>query len=346
MHTIEFASIFQLFVQLNLIIAGAASFWCFILALKGKFAKNGGEKWHELSLHLSLVFLATLILFILSWFLASLLIFTPEAAAHEGVVHGATLPQSFTINGYLANSFWVFIVILFNAAALLAYRLKRRSLEFLKNNSWLFFGINALLLSIILILATYTGEFSKEQIAFSLHNWHSILTLGTVICVDTLFLLTIKKEHLQRVLYPFYPLMSLAIWFGLGLDFISSFLIIGDMGFPGSEQFIFNQIVIIVLIVNGALLSVGINDALISLIKPDRVEKFSSQMERIVAFSGSVSIVSWLTVTLIDFFEIPLSLIGFAAAYLLLIIAAYITKPLLERQFLKLNIRTRFTDNS
>ncbi|MDX1535249.1 MAG: hypothetical protein R3346_00565 [Candidatus Spechtbacterales bacterium] len=332
---IEISSIVRLFIQLNLVVAGAASLWCMVFSYKGIKDKDRGEYWNRLALYLGYVFIGALVLFILSWWAGSMFIFSPDSLAHEGVVHSAAYPDQLAINGFSANMIWVSILSLFNIFALILYQRKNKSFGYFKKRAFPFFALNFFILSVILSLSAFTGGLDKLQVALTLHNWHSIITLGTVICVDILFMLTIKKDNLKRILYPFYPIMSAAIWFGLGLDFVSSFLII-DGGLSLTDQFIFNQAVVIILILNGALLSVGINDELIALIKPDRVDRMDPVVDSVVRVSGSISIVSWITVTVIDFFIIPIALPWLVVVYLALIFMAYIVKPFAEEQFERL----------
>lgn len=328
MYGIELAGLFRFFIQLNLVLAGATSLWCFVFLHKAKKASAPEQKenWYRLSFGLNRVLIAALLLFIISWWVGSIFVFTPEASGHEGVVHSAAFSKDLVQKGFQANLPWVSILTIFNAAALLIFFIKDGPKKLFWEKAHIFLGVNTALLSIILALSAFNGGFNKEQIALVLHNWHSIITLGTVLCVDILFLLTIKSKELKKTLYPFYPIMSAGIWLGLGLDFIASFLLL-DNGFPGAEQFIFNQAVVIILILNGALLSVGVNDALIRLVESRGEAEFEGLMDKVVRVSGSVSIVSWVTVTFIDFFVIPLSFVQLGLAYLVLIFIAYLVKP-------------------
>ena len=328
---IELTSLFRFFIQLNLVLAGAASLWAFVFARKAKKEIDNEKRtsWHRLIHGSAFLFFPSLVAFVASWWMGYLFIFSPQAAAHEGVAHSAVFPHAFTVQGFEANLIFVAIVTILTLPAFWMF-LKDKEQRFEKKSS-LIFGTFFILLSIILSLSTWAKEFTGEQLAYTLHNWHSIITLGTVIMVDFLYLYTVKKDKLKHVLYRFYPKMSAAIWFGLGLDFISSFLLLSESGFPSTEQFVFNQTVVAILVINGALLSVRTNDKMISLLNPDgTVLELGEKWDNTIRISGSVSFASWVTITFIDFFSIELSYWPLLAGYLTFIAVLYATKPLAE----------------
>jgi len=141
---------------------------------------------------------------------------------------------------------------------------------------------------------------------------------------------TLKRDNLKRVLYPIFPLMSLAIWVGLGVDLIGAFIVLLDT-LSISSQFLFNQVVVAIIVLNGAFLSGRMSEKLFSLIQTDRILPLSSKTNLIFGISGSVSIVSWLTITFIDFFSFKLSFWQFFAIYLTLIITAFFGQKVLKK---------------
>ena len=329
---IEITALFRFFIQLNLVLAGAAALWAFVFAGKAKKEQNREKKksWHLLIHGSGFVFFPSLLAFIASWWVGYLFVFSPQAAAHEGVAHSAVFPHTLTIQGFEANFIFVSLITILALPALRMF-LKDKEYRF-ENKSSLIFGTFFILLSIILSLSTWAKELSWDQLAYTLHNWHSIITLGTVIMVDFLYLYTVKKDKLKHVLYRFYPKMSAAIWFGLGLDFISSFILLSESGFPSTEQFVFNQTVVAILVINGALLSVRTNDKMISLLNPDgTVSELNETWDNTIRISGSVSFASWVTITFIDFFSIELSYWPLLFGYLAFIAILYATKPMAEK---------------
>ena len=151
-----------------------------------------------------------------------------------------------------------------------------------------------------------------------------------MIVVDFLYLRTLQKDSLKRVLYPLFPLMSIFIFIGLGMEFLASLLVF-NKSLAITTQFLFNQTVIAIIVLNGVLLAGRINRILINLIKPDRVLLLGRSIKKLLRISASVSIVSWVTVTFIDFFDIPLVYYQFFIVYLLFIGIAYIAKPIVEK---------------
>lgn len=318
----DFPTIIRFVTQLSAVIAGASALWLVVFCFKQK--KN--SQWYDLVLRVTPLFFITSFSFIAGWWLSDLFIFSANSLAHEGVVQTI---ESFIQNGFEVNLIWVSIFSIVGILGLFAYFYKK---VLFKKYSLIFFSIQFILLSIILSLTTYSGKFNFEQLAFSLHNWHSIATVGTVIVVDFLYLLTLKKDKLKRLLYPFYPIMSAVIWIGLGLDFASS-LIVFEGIFVITSQFLFNQTVIAIIILNGAILSARLSKVVISTIRSDKIVALKKSTAKVIRIAGSVSIVSWLGVTFLDFFTFSYSLFQFFFMYMIFIAIAYMAKPIAEKIF-------------
>ena len=327
-------SISKFFLQFSLVLAGAGALWCFVFSFKSNRSKDSIKKraWAELSFHLSKVFFVSLIVFIIGWWLFFFLMYPTSSLAHEGVASTATLSEIFLQNGFSVNMFWITLLTFFS---LLMFFLRFKKLQHFKKYSEIFFGTQFILLSIILSLSVFNGNFDLKQLTLSLHSWHSILTLGTVVVVDILYLVSLKKDYLKRVLYPFYPIMSFAILIGLGLDFLSSLLGSNYMQLPGTQQFFFNQMLIAIVIINGTFLSVRINSMFINLIKPQKVLALSRSTNKLVGLLGSVSIVTWTSVTFLDFITTDLLIVYLFLIYFALIAIAYYIKTYVEKFFLQ-----------
>ncbi len=321
---IELLDIVRFFMQVSAGVCGATSLWGFIFWMKSR--KENGERSESFIALFRLafvIFLAAIAVFLTAWFY-SFFAFVPGAQAHEGIV---IKPQSAEIiRGFGLN---LPLVATLTLIALLGLFLWRRKNLF-KKYAGIIFLLQFLLVSLILIFGVTTQEFGRNQIFSWLHSWHSIITLGTVVTVDALYIGTLYNAALKRVLYPFFPVMSAAIWIGLGIDFASVFLIVKD-ALHVTQQFLFNQTVVGIIVINGAFLSGKINDFLIGLIHPDRVESISPRTSLIFGISGSLSIVSWTTITLLDFVKPPFSYIQFFSIYFLFIALAYVFKSALER---------------
>lgn len=324
----SFVNLVRFITQVSLVIAGASALWAFLFN-SGIFYKSRAKEGKLCANILIPIFSISLILFLLGWWLSAWFLFPINSSAHEGIVQAET---NFIQLGFQINLFWVSLLTITGLGGLFFY-FSNRNREVVKKYLNIFFFSQLALISIILSLTTFAGEFNKLQFSFMLHNWHSIITLGTVVVVDYLFLRTISDDNLKRFLYPVYHTMSAFIWFGLGLEFLGSFLFFENT-LEITSQFLFNQTAIAIIILNGALLSVRLNEALTNLVKPDKILKLKKTTAKILGISGSISIVSWFSVTFLDFFELPYSFLQFLSIYLVLILGVYLAKPIVERRFL------------
>ena len=327
-YGITFLELVRFFMQVGLALAGAAALWGLIIAWRmprlGIRDRVGSE---VLVYFLGRLFGLGFSLFLASWLLAFFSVFIPSVFAHEGITI-RNIPAAFIQDGFTV-SFPVLLVATAIAAAgfLLFWERRELFLRFSKE----FFLSAFLLVSVLMYLVTYTGGFGRDQMFYFFHNWHSILTLGTVLVVDSLYISTKRHEACRRVLYRVFPWMSAAIWIGLGIDFINNTLIFDqhDWALP---VFLYTQIIVAIIVINGTLLSRRINEALIKLIGADgRVGEFGKTTERIVSFSGAVSIVSWLTITFSDGFTLTVPAWAYFGLWGLLIGIVYAARGPLHR---------------
>lgn len=323
MIEIETINIARFFMQASGGVMGATSLWGLVFWMKSRNESGDrSESFIALSRLAFVIFLVAIAIFLTAWFY-SFFAFIPGAEAHEGIV---LKPQNENlVRGFALNLPLVSILTLVTLVGIFLWRKK----ELFKKYGGMIFLPQFLLVSLILVLGSTTQEFGRNQIFSWLHSWHSILTLGTVATVDALYIITLRNDALKRVLYPFFPVMSAAIWIGLGIDFASVFLIVKD-ALHVTAQFLFNQTVIGIIVINGAFLSGKINDFLIDLIRPDRVESLSPKMNLFFGISGSLSIVSWTTITLLDFIKPPFSYLQFLSIYVSFIALAFLSHLALE----------------
>lgn len=322
MYGIELPDLIRFFMHVSAAVVGASSLWGFIFL----YRKNA-----DIAKIISRIFLVGLVIFLASWLFVYSFYTAPDASAHEGIALE-------TVPNYLANGLSITkpIVLLIASLGLLFLILagSHKSNLFLKYGKALFLS-EFLLVSAFLSLSVFSGSFDRDQLFYSLHGWHSIFTLGTVITVDVLYMMTLKSDGLRRVLYRFFPVMSAVIWGGLGLDFASVGLIIGEPIIHITDEFLFNQTVVAIIVINGALLSGKINNFLISLIKPDKVHDLPKKMGFLFGLSGSVSIISWLTIKFVNFHEITLSYAQLFAVYALVISVAFVLNRMVEARILR-----------
>ena len=174
----ELAGLIRFFIQVGIGVAGAASLWGMVLALK---------KEKELSGFLMWPFLAGFALFILNWFLAVTVFFPAKVFGHEGIVIKPS--DQFIVRGLEVSAVFVFALIFLVFLSSFLY-LKRREI-FQKYAATLFF-LNFLVISLVAVFGVFSGQWDRVQAFFSLHGWHSIFTLGTVIMVDFLYTLSFR----------------------------------------------------------------------------------------------------------------------------------------------------------
>ena len=117
---------------------------------------------------------------------------------------------------------------------------------------------------------------------------------------SVLFLTSNRSELLKQHVYSLFPTVSKVIWVGLSLDFISVFLI--SKYFVVTEKFLFVQTVITILIINGVLLSGPIARKMMNSVK-DQAHHITAKWRRMGNIAGALSITSWLTITVMDFFK-------------------------------------------
>lgn len=327
---IELPDIIRFITQISLVVAGAASLWGAVFFWKNKTTtKKDREYYYKLSQRISILFFLSIAAFAIFRIIFSLTVFPLTAIAHEGIVIKPTLEEIF--KGIVINNNLVVFSLIISLIHFSLFAFKK---ELLKRCAGILLTSNFILISAIILLSVYSGEIDKTQVFHFFHNWHSVLTLGTVICVDFLFLFTMKDYELRRRLYSIFPLLSAAIWIGLGIDFLSVGLIFNE-AFKVNSQFLFNQTLIGIIIINGAGLSGRINKTLKDIADPDHPRKMSSKMKFIFGLSGSISIVSWLTITALDFFTITLSYFEFMVIYASIIAIAFITQDFIENKILK-----------
>ena len=136
--------------------------------------------------------------------------------------------------------------------------------------------------------------------------------------------------NVKRALYPIFPFWSVVIWAGLGLDFLSNLLIF-KQAFIVNSQLLVDQTVIAIIILNGAMLSDKINRRLLATVQPNNPRPLSQKEEIFFGLSGSVSIISWLTIAFVDLFVFDLKYWQFLIYYLLVMAAAFAVHRALPR---------------
>lgn len=325
---ITFPELIRFFIQVGLAVAGAAALWGLAVSWRMRLL----DVRDRIGAQVLVYFLARLFglgfsLYLISWLAGYLFVFTPSVSAHEGITI-RSIPEAFVQAGFTMSLPILLVAFVVAAVGLFLFRERR---EIFLRVAKEFFLAELLLVSVLMYLTTFTGDFGREQIFFFFHSWHSILTLGTVLVVDSLYIVTKRHEACRRVLYRFFPYMSMAIWIGLGLDFMNNSLIFAqhDWSLP---VFRYAQIIVAIIIINGTLLSGRINEALMGLIDKDgHVRDFDAKAERLISLSGAISIVSWFTITFSDAFTLTVPAWAYFGLWAFLIALVYITRGSLHR---------------
>ncbi len=318
----------RLLTQLSLAIAGASAFWGYVLTQRAKKDPDHKDEYEKIIEIVAKIFAFSSTLFLLLWFFAYIFIFPAISFAHEGIKISPV--YEYIRNGFTVNAFFVVIlsILVFLGLKYLIFNKEK-----FYNSASKFFFICFLLIATIISLQVFKGSFDKEQFFFIFHNFHSIFTLGSVILIDILYLTTFKNNSLKQIVYNFFPWISVGIWVGLGLDFASVFLILPE-ALVLSPQFFFSQAVVAIIILNGTLLSSRVNDYLLDSLKPIETRKFQASFKQIFHWSGSISIVSWLTISSVDFFNFNASFLILFASYIGLIFLARAVYEIINRKFL------------
>ncbi len=325
--------VMRFLVQASAAVLGATSLWGMVFSLKASAIRGYGTGIFQ-ALNRVLLLLGSIAFFIMaaSWGIAYTLV-PATTWAHEGISITPTLEglqQGFATTAPL--------IILMALLATLSVGLFLRSYSRFVRFSHILFGTQFTIIT--LYMGWNTGaETLRQAIYFFFHDWHSILTVGTVIVVDILYVATLPHVSLRRALYRFYPIMTGAIWVGLGIDFAANALVFQEAFRPHHAQFLFTQVVTAVIIINGALLSERISGVLLRWVQQKNTHNVSYVAEapekkvmHILGLSGSVSVVSWLSITFLDFVDTGLSFGVLAAIYAGAVLLAFAGHRLLEER--------------
>ena len=162
------------------------------------------------------------------------------------------------------------------------------------------------------------------------HSFHSIFTLGTVLILDFLFLLSRPSDLLRQHIFPLFPTISKVIWVGLAIDFLSVSLVFQE-ALRLTPKFFFMQTVIAILILNGIWLGGPIARKLMHSMT-EGGEAMTRRWMNIASIAGGLSVSSWGTITFMDSFEnLPFAYWQYALGYLALIAILFLGHVVMER---------------
>ncbi len=301
--------------QLGIALAGAAALWGFILSRKDFHCSTERPcviyDWIAIRI---LPLLAGGVVVGTGSYAG--LLSTVTASAHEGISYVPTTAE-------VAASFSIltplFILLLVVTAALLFFPNKDGNM-FANAITPLYAGVFAISF-LITSFPGWRGVFDSQQLFYIGHGFHSIFTLGSVIVLDYLFLLSRRAKILKEHIFAVFPTISAVVWAGLAFDFLSVLFIIS--GFEPTTKMLFMQTVIGILIINGVLLSGPLARKMINSVQPGG-KQISASWEFAASIAGVISICSWFTITFVDSFaNLTLSYLEFVGFYVALLVVVF-----------------------
>ncbi|MEX1112418.1 MAG: hypothetical protein WEC84_03070 [Candidatus Andersenbacteria bacterium] len=181
-----------------------------------------------------------------------------------------------------------------------------------------------------LLISTYavSDNIDLKEVSYVWHGWHSILTLGTVIILDYLFFVCRHNRKLLARLTESFDRFTVFILAGLAIDIMSTYLILGE-ALRLDARFFFMQTVIGILLINGILLSGPLTRRAAGYLKKER--KIPNPLNIILGLFGATSLVSWNTITFLDFVpNISLPYMALFAIYAAVIAGGFIGHLIVE----------------
>lgn len=308
--------------QVGIALAGAAALWGLVLSRKDFHC--GQERpcviYDWIAVRTLPLYLGGLVVGSASYLG---LLSTTEVLAHEGISYVPTTAE-ITASFPILNPLFLLLV---GITAVLLFFPNKSGETFAQSATYFYaaaFGLSFLITS----FPGWRGVFDGQQIFYIGHGFHSIFTLGSVIVLDYLFLLSQKARILKEHIFAIFPTISKVVWFGLAFDFASALFIIG--GFEPTTKMLFMQTVIGILIINGVLLSGPLARKMLASVK-EGGRDLTFGWELAASAAGVISISSWFTITFVDSFEgIPLSYAEYFGCYLLLVIFLFAGHILVE----------------
>jgi hypothetical protein len=282
--------------QFGLAVMGAAALWGIVflyLAHTKKVNDTAGVFLSWIALRMRWLILAGGFIAVSMWLILTL--FVPTYA-HEGVT--LVTAEAETINAMLLMAplyLGIIGILLF-----LVLRINKPSFLIAQKYgfSW-FYPLVFILSSVGISYYTDLRGLPLNEIIFHIfHGFHSIFTLGTVLCLDLIFLSTQNAPFVQKNIFPYFPKISKVIWVGLSLDLFSTLLIYPN-AITLTPRFYFAQIVVGIIILNGILLSGVITRRMLKNVNEGHKERILL-WEKFATIAGAISITSWVSITLID----------------------------------------------
>jgi len=325
MFGIESTEVFLFMRLLGLGVVGAAAFWglVFLFIADKTQKKEEVVLWKISAQKLLLLFFPSILVYAVGWGILAIKQCAFCAQAHEGIsIAQKTSELTFSMQAQYPL-FSLFIVI--GAISFGVFLFARKFL--LDHLLWLY-GVSFLLASILLFHSWGSFEIPRQSLSFGLHNWHAILTIGSVIVSDFLYMML--RTQIQPLFGRIFAMITLGIWIGLSLDFLSAGLVFQEE-FVVTDKFLFSQTLIGILIINGVFLAGPVARALLAA-----GSRISSKLAIIMGLSGSISIVGWIGNGALDTFaSLTLSYWELFGFYVMFVIITFLAHEVMERLYFR-----------
>ena len=321
MFGIELTEIFILLRLVGIGVAGAAAFWGSVFVFLSRKAKKKQDAvlWSDAAQRLLWIFFPSLLFYSFMWIILAIKQCAFCVQAHEGI---SLVQTTGALTLSIQNQYPVFLLLV--ALGVLSFLALIFVRTFLFTHLVWLYVFSFLISSLLLFHSWGSFESARQSISFGLHNWHAILTIGSVIVIDSLYLMF--RTHLQPLLGRIFLMFTVGIWIGLGLDFISSGLVFQEE-FVLTDKFLFAQTLIGILIINGVFLAGPLARVLVAA-----KTRFSWRFNMIMGISGSISIVGWVGNGALDIFQsLTLSYWELFGFYIAFVFIAFLIHDMLER---------------
>jgi|AntRauTorcE11897_2_1112592.scaffolds.fasta_scaffold01663_14 hypothetical protein len=308
--------------QLGIALAGAAALWGCIFSLRDFHCSKDRKCiiYDWIAVRIMPLFLVGLGIGTISYVG---LLSTVQALAHEGIAYLPTAPEVAAAFPILTPLFIGLLLL-----TLIAVSLPHKTADKYANWITYFYAAAFVFAFAITSVPAWRGVVDGQQLFYAGHGFHSIFTVGSVLVLDYLFLLSKRAEILKEHIFALFPTISAVVWFGLAFDFLSALLIIE--GFEPTIKLLFMQTVIGILIINGALLSGPLARKMLASVRPGGRELHGG-WHLLANLAGTISITSWLTITFIDSFEsLPFIYTEFLGGYVLVLALVFAGHTLIE----------------
>jgi len=325
MFGIEFTEILLFGRIVGLGAAGAAAFWGLIFLFLGRKTQQAREAilWNKASVHLLWVFFPSLLLYAVVWGILALQKCIICVGAHEGI---SLVQDASELTLSLQNQYPFFLTLII--VAIVSFGMFILVRRFLLTYLWLLYGVSFVLISVLFLYSWGSFESIRHSVSLGLHNWHAIFTFGTVIVSDFLYMMF--RRSLQPILGRIFLMITLAIWLGLGLDFLSSGLIFQEE-FAPTDRFLFAQTLIGILIINGVFLAGPLSRILLTA-----RSTVSLKFQILIGVSGSISLVGWLGNGALDSFRsLTLSYWVLFGIFVFLVSMVFLAHEAMERLLIR-----------